>query len=250
VSPVPAPRPIAAPRILAVSIAFNEEGPIARVLQRFADATYPGLDVAVVDDGSTDGTADVIRKFGRTVISRKVRGGAGAAIRTAYEFARAQKYDICVIISGNDKDRPDEIDRLIAPIVKGEADLVQGSRYLPGGNPQNLPLYRRLATRIVHPGLLSIVARQRMTDTTNGYRALRLSVLDDPSVDLSQEWLDKYDLEPYLLIKAIRTGYVVKEAPVSKIYPQGHGPYTKMSGMRDWWTILRPIVFLGLGIRK
>ena len=249
-SRVPAPRPITVPRILAVSIAFNEEGPIARVLQRFADAAYPGLDVAVVDDGSTDGTAEVIRKYGRTVIAREVRGGAGAAIRTAYEFARAKKYDICVIISGNDKDRPDEIGRLIDPIVKGEADLVQGSRYLPGGKPQNLPFYRKAATRIVHPVLLSIVARQRMTDTTNGYRALRLSVLDDPDMDLSADWLDKYDLEPYLLIKAIRQGYVVREAPVSKIYPQGHGPYTKMEGMRDWWTIIRPIVFMGLGIRK
>lgn len=249
-SAVPRPCRIEAPRILAVSIAFNEEKPIARVLERFAALSYPGLDVAVVDDGSTDGTADVIRQHNRILISRQVRGGAGAAIRSAYDFARAHRYDICVIISGNDKDRPDEIDRLIGPIVRGEADLVQGSRYLPGGKTLNLPFYRRAATRLVHPGLLSIVAGQRMTDTTNGYRALRLSVLDDPAMDLSAPWLDRYDLEPYLLIKAIRTGYAVREAPVSKIYPEGHGPYTKMEGIRDWWTIIRPIVFFGLGIRR
>ena len=66
-------------------------------------------------------------------------------------------------------------------------------------------------------GLLSIVARQRMTDTTNGYRALRLSVLDNPAVDLTPDWLDSYGLEPYLLIKAIQAGYAVREAPASVI---------------------------------
>jgi dolichol-phosphate mannosyltransferase len=250
VTRVPPPGRIAAPRILCVSVAFNEEGPIARVLDRFAAMSYPGLDVAVVDDGSTDGTADVIRQKGGRLIARKTRGGVGAAIRTAYECARAEKYDICVIISGNDKDRPDEIHRLVDPIIQGEADLVQGSRYLPGGQTKNLPFYRRAATRLVHPGLLSLVAGQRMTDTTNGYRAVRVSVLDDPMMDLSPSWLDSYDLEPYLLIKAIRCGYAVREAPVSKIYPEGHGPYTKMEGLRDWWTILRPIVLLGLRIRR
>jgi dolichol-phosphate mannosyltransferase len=89
-----------------------------------------------------------------------------------------------------------------------------------------------------------------MTDTTNGYRALRLSLLDDPRLDLDQPWLDAYDLEPYLLLRAIRLGYVVREVPVSKVYPPRGQPYTKMRPVTDWWSILRPIALLGLGLKK
>lgn len=248
-SAVPPPRPIDRPRVVAIPIAFNEARPIGAVLDRFRDFNDASIDVAVVDDGSTDGTAEVVRQRGITVIARPVRGGAGAAIRTAYQWARAQHYDICVVLAGNDKDRPAEIRALVDPIIEGQADLVQGSRYLPGGVHDNLPLSRRAATRFVHPRLLSLAAGQRMTDTTNGYRALRLSVLDDPAIDLGQPWLDAYDLEPYLLLRTIRRGYVVREAPVSKMYPAPGEPYTKMRHVTDWWSILRPIVLVGLGLR-
>jgi glycosyltransferase involved in cell wall biosynthesis len=247
VTRAPRPRPIEAPRVVAIPVAFNEAHAIGRVLDRLGQAS--GIDIAVVDDGSTDDTADIIRGRGTPLIARPVRGGAGAAIRTGYAWARERGYDICVIMSGNDKDRPAELASLVAPIVRGEADLVQGSRYLDGGHHVNMPRHRRLASQLIHPWLFSLAAGQRMTDTTNGYRALRLSVLDDPRIDLEQEWLDAYDLEPYLLFKAIRLGYVVEEVPVSKIYPGGRQPYTKMRPVTDWWSIVRPIVMLGLRLR-
>lgn len=241
------PRPILAPRVVAIPVAFNEAHVIGRELDRFQDVR--GVDVAVVDDSSTDETAAVVRARGVTLIARAARGGAGAAIRSAYAWARERGYDVCVIMSGNDKDRPGEIPLLVEPITKGEADLVQGSRYLAGGYHCNMPVHRRLASQFVHPGLFSLAARQRMTDTTNGFRALRLAVLDDRRIDLDQAWLDAYDLEPYLLFKAIRLGYVVREVPVSKFYPGDRGPYTKMRPITDWWSIVRPIVMLGLRLR-
>jgi dolichol-phosphate mannosyltransferase len=235
-------------RVVAIPIAFNEEHAIGRVLSRFED--IKGVTVAVVDDASTDRTPAIVQERGVTLIRRTGRGGAGAAVRTAYAWAREQGYEICVIMSGNDKDRPSEIPRLVDPIVGDGADLVQGSRYLPGGIHANMPLHRRIASQYIHPWLFSFAARRRMTDTTNGYRALRLSILADPRIDLNQPWLDKYDLEPYLLFKAIRLGYVVREAPVTKIYPQPPQNYTKMKPIPDWWSILRPIVTLGLGLKK
>jgi dolichol-phosphate mannosyltransferase len=244
----PAPRPLSAPRVIAIPVAFNEERAIGSVVDRLRDAA--GVDVAVVDDGSTDGTAAIVRGRGATLIARSVRGGAGAAIRHGYAWAREKGYDICVIMSGNDKDRPDEMPALIAPIVRGEADLVQGSRYLAGGAHRNMPLHRRLASRRIHPWLFSLAVGTRMTDTTNGYRALRLSVLDDPRIRLDQPWLDAYDLEPYLLFRAIELGYAVREVPVSKIYPPRRQPYTKMRPITDWWSIVRPIVMLGLRLRS
>jgi dolichol-phosphate mannosyltransferase len=240
--------PLTAARIVAIPIAFNEERKIGSVLDRFAEVE--GIDVAVLDDGSTDRTPKIIVEKGAMLIQHAERGGAGAAIRTAYRWAAERNYDICVIMAGNDKDRPAEISRLTQPIAEGRAVLVQGSRYLPGGNYGNMPFYRRLSTQLVHPLLFSAFARRRMTDTTNGFRALRLAVLKDERVNLDQDWLDKYELEPYLLYKLIRLGYPVREAPVTKIYPPKALGYTKMKPITGWWSILRPILLLGFGLKK
>lgn len=243
-----APASLSSPRIVAIPVAFNEERAIASVIERLRKIN--GIDMAVADDGSTDRTARIVSERGVTLLPSPERRGVGAAIRRAYQWARDEGYDICVIMSGNDKDRPDQIERLVAPIAAGEADLVQGSRYLPSGDHQNMPAHRIGASRIVHPWLFRLVAGQHVTDTTNGFRALRLSLLDDARLDLSQTWLDQYELEPYLLLRAIQLGYVVREVPVTKVYPASGIQYTKMRPLLDWWSIVRPIVLVGLGIRK
>ncbi len=234
-------------KVVASPIAFNEESKIGKVLERFP----PGVvdDIVVIDDASTDGTPGVIARFGVNTFRHEVRRGAGAAIRSAIRHARRNGFEILVIMAGNDKDRPGEIPRLVKPIVEEGYDFVQGSRYLPGGDFGNMPVYRQLATRFVHPILFSIVARRRVTDSTNGFRAIRLSMLDDPEIDIEQDWLDKYELEPYLMFKAIRLGYRFKEVPVTKIYPPKELGYTKMKPFSGWWSILRPLFFLGLGIK-
>lgn len=89
-----------------------------------------------------------------------------------------------------------------------------------------------------------------MTDTTNGFRAVRMSMLDDARINLNQQWLDHYELEPYLLYKAIMLGYKVIEVPVTKIYPPRSEGYTKMKAITGWWSILRPLVYLGLRIKR
>ncbi|MFM8572258.1 MAG: hypothetical protein ACKOAU_11730, partial [Pirellula sp.] len=85
---------------------------------------------------------------------------------------------------------------------------------------------------------------------TNGFRAIRLSCFDDNRIDINQDWLNKYELEPYLYFKFIKLGYKVLEVPVSKIYPAKELGYTKMRPIIGWWSILRPIFLLGLGIKK
>lgn len=244
----PPPSPIPRARIVAVPVAFNEQRAIGTVVDRCREVE--GLDVAVADDGSTDATPQIVQRRGATLLRSDERCGVGAAIRRAYRWAHAEGYDICVILSGNDKDRPAEIGRLVAPIVDGRADLVQGSRYLAAGAHVNMPRHRIGASQVVHPLLFRLVARQRVTDTTNGFRAMRLSMLDDPRLDLDQPWLDQYELEPYLLLRAIRLGYVVREVPVTKVYPTGGVSYTKMRPLVDWWSIVRPIVLVGLGLRR
>jgi dolichol-phosphate mannosyltransferase len=75
-------------------------------------------------------------------------------------------------------------------------------------------------------------------------------VLLDPHIDLEQSWLDEYELEPYLYIRAIRRGYRTTEVPVTKVYPPKEMGQTKMKPFVGWWSILRPLVLLGLGLRR
>lgn len=235
-------------RILTVVCTYNEEGKIDQVIDRLQ--AVDGIDVLIVDDGSNDGTTDIIRRRGVKLLRHDRRRGAGASERTAMHYFLRHDYDIVVFIAGNNKDEPGEIGRLVEPILRDELDIVQGSRYLPGGYAGNMPRYRRIATRYVHPILFSFFSGQRMTDTTNGFRAVRREVLEDPRIDLEPEWLDEYGLEPYLLFKAIQLGWRVGEVPVSKIYPPRSVGYTKMKPITGWWSILSPIFLLGLGIRR
>ena len=88
-----------------------------------------------------------------------------------------------------------------------------------------------------------------MTDATNGFRIFRSEILHHPSIDLHQQWLTSYDLEPYVLYKTIRLGYRVIEHPVTVRYHAREG-YTKMRGLRDWWRLFRPAFLLRSGIKR
>jgi dolichol-phosphate mannosyltransferase len=235
-------------KIIAIAPALDEESKIGEVVRR---VPRPLVDeVLVVDDGSQDRTAAVARERGATVLAMGRVAGVGAAIREGYRRALAGGFDVAVVMAGNNKDSPEEIPQLLEPIADGRADFVQGSRYLQrGANRGDMPLYRRVATR-VHPLLFSIAARRWVTESTNGFRAVHRRVLEDPRIDLSQSWLDAYELEPYLYMRAVQLGYRTCEVPVSKVYPPRRVGQTKMRPITGWWSILRPLVYVGLGLRK
>lgn len=232
--------------VLAATFAYNEGEKIRRTLARHPpDRQY---DLLVVDDGSTDGALDNVEP--KVIVLRNATNlGIGASMKWVFEFALEHAYDILVIQAGNDKDDALEIPRLLAPILSGAADFVQGSRFMEGGKWGNMPGYRVIGTRLIHPCALSLAAGKRVTESTNGFRAFRTTLLRDPRINWRQNWLDRYELEPYLLLKAITLGYRHCEVPVTKIYPAHQLCYTKMRPFSDWWGILRPIVYLGLGLK-
>jgi dolichol-phosphate mannosyltransferase len=240
--------------VLICPIAYNENIKLKSAIGRFLKSTVCGkVDYLIIDDGSTDGTAEMIAGFaaqGVETIKQPARQGVGAAIRTAIKYAREKNYEVIVIMAGNNKDNPDEIPNLIDPIFEEGCDLVQGSRYLKGIRiGGDMPFYRKVATKL-HPFILSCIVKKHITDSTNGFRAIRLSVFEDQRIDIYQDWLNKYELEPYILFKVLTLGYNFKEVSVTKIYPAKHLGYTKMQPFIGWWSILRPLIYLSLGIKK
>jgi dolichol-phosphate mannosyltransferase len=234
-------------RVLTATFAYNEGDKIRRTLARHpASRAY---DLLVFDDGSTDHALDGADRS-IIVLRNETNRGIGSAMKDVFQYAIDKQYDVLVIQAGNDKDDPLEIPRLLEPIERGRADFVQGSRYLSGGGFGNMPAYRMFATRIVHPLVFSLAARKRVTESTNGFRAFKVELLRDSRIDWRQPWLDRYELEPYLLMKTIRLGYRHCEVPVTKIYPKHELGYTKMRPFVDWWSILKPVIYLGLGLRK
>jgi dolichol-phosphate mannosyltransferase len=240
--------------ILVCPIAFNENVKLRLVIERYLACDISRkTDYLIVDDASDDGTTELIEGFvsrGVATIKHEKRRGAGAAIRTAIKYAQNKGYEILVIMAGNDKDNPQEIGCLIDPILNENYAFVQGSRFKgPKGTGGDMPLYRKIATRL-HPWLMSLITGHKVTDSTNGFRAFRLSVFKNGKINIDQPWLDQYELEPYLLYKVITLGFRFKEVPVTKVYPPRKLGYTKMKPVVGWWSILRPLIYLGLGIKK
>lgn len=236
-------------RVMCIAPAWNEGERIARVVKAVPRGVVE--ETVVVDDGSTDETGEYARVAGATVLRSPVNQGVGAAIRRGIDYARSQNYDVVVVVSGGGKTPPAEIPRLLAPIERGEADFAQGSRYIEGGRHLRMTGLRRVGT-VGYTFLFSLGARRHVTDASSGFRAIRLSLFEDPRINLWQDWLDRYELEPYLLFQALRLGHRVVEVPVTIEYPPATDtrPYTKMRAIVDWYKIFRPVLYLTLGLKR
>ena len=231
-------------RVAAILPLFNEGSAAADLVRRMpaeVSVTY------VVDDGSTDDGPALAERAGGRVIHLGSNRGIGVAIRTGLLAARDAGFDLVVVMAASGKDRPEEIPVLLAKIREGH-DYVQGSRFLEGGSSVNLPLARGVLIQMFTL-VFRILSGFRGTDVTNGFRAYRLSLLDDPRIRIEQSWLDRYELEYYIHWKAITLGYRVCEVPVSKTYPMRRHSYSKIRPVVDWWHMVRPAILLALRLR-
>src|SRR5438477_8542596 len=161
-------------RALAIVPAYNEQDSIATVLEEIRVAE-PELHVVVVNDASVDGTAAVAARTGAVVLNLPFNVGIGGAMQTGYQYALEHGFELAIQVDGDGQHDPREIGRVLEPILDGRADLVVGTRFVEGGGYRGTRL-RRVGSRIFAT-IVSLMVRQRVSDTTSGFRAVNHKTL-------------------------------------------------------------------------
>jgi glycosyltransferase involved in cell wall biosynthesis len=154
---------------IAIVPARNEEASIARVIAEIR-AFDPDFDIVVIDDGSADRTAAVAETAGARVVRLPFNLGIGGAVQTGFRYALEHGFQIAVRLDGDGQHDPGELPSLLEPVLAGRADIAVGSRFA-GSGEYRPPLARRLGIRLFSR-VVSLLVRQRVTDTTSGFQAV------------------------------------------------------------------------------
>lgn len=206
------------PKVIVAIPCFNEEqfiGDIATRAKEYVDQ------VIVIDDGSIDGTSQVARAAGAQIIKHEVRQGAGAATKSAFEFAKTNNAGVLVTLDGDGQHNPDEIPQVLAPILKGEADLVVGSRFLQpnlnqspsiSANLHQMRKYRKFGIDVI-TFLYNLGSKVKVSDSQSCFRAHSRKLLE--AVNITEKG---FGFSVQVLIQARKKGFVITEVPISCVY--------------------------------
>ncbi|HMK11781.1 MAG TPA: polyprenol monophosphomannose synthase [Acidimicrobiales bacterium] len=230
-------------RPLVVLPTYNEALNIEEVLRKVR-AALPDAHLLVVDDGSPDGTADLAEELGRelgnvSVLRRPAKAGLGSAYRAGFREGIARGLDVMIEMDSDLSHDPAALPSLLAEIEDG-ADLVIGSRYVPGGTIPNWRLHRRLLSRWGNR-YAGLVLALPVRDATAGYRAYRAEAL--AKIDLDAVKADGYGFQIEMAYAVRRTGGRIVEVPIS--FKDRVRGTSKMSGkivvealgLVTWWGV-------------
>lgn len=194
-------------RSLIIIPAYNEERGLARVIAQVRQEA-PESDILVVNDGSRDDTARVAREAGATVLSHAFNMGYGVTIQTGYKYAYAHGYDFLVQIDADGQHDPTFINQLLEPVVKGETDLVLGSRFLWFDSYR--PSFSRRLGILFFRKLVTTLIGRSITDPTTGYQAFNREVMRFFTTDVFP--CDYPDAD--VLVTLNLAGFSIREVPV------------------------------------
>jgi glycosyltransferase involved in cell wall biosynthesis len=215
--------------------AYNEERSIEDILlraEKALDAINMPYEVIVIDDGSKDKTRFLAERHKVTVISNSVNYGKGYALRRGLKDARG---DVVVTMDADGSHRPEEIRRLIEPLMNDEsADAVIGSRFADNGRKDSTKKLHIVGNMMFNL-LLRILTGRTITDSQTGFRAFKRSVLDEIQIRS-----DGYAVETELTVKTLRNGFKVREEPIT-FDKRNHGS-SHVNPLRDGIRILRTII--------
>ncbi|QDH20778.1 glycosyltransferase family 2 protein [Saccharibacillus brassicae] len=192
------------PKVLLIIPAFNESESIGPLLIALREQ---GLTALVVNDGSTDETAEVCAAAGADLITLPCNLGIGGAVQTGYKYAYAHGYDIAIQFDGDGQHRAEFVPALIEPLLSGRADLSIGSRYIEKEGFQST-LLRRAGIRYFS-GLIRLISGQTVTDPTSGFRAVNRSIM----AMFAAQYPTDYP-EPESIVHVLRLGGRIVEVPV------------------------------------
>jgi len=224
-------------RVLAIVPALNEEesvGDVVRDLRARGD-----VDVVVIDDGSTDGTVGAAQAAGARVVSLPFNLGIGGAVQCGYLFAREHGYDAAVQVDGDGQHLAAEIDQLLPPLERGEADVVLGSRYVEKTGYQ-APATRR-AGMLVFSTVVSAVTGQRLLDTTSGFRAAGRRVIEY----LAENYPHDYpEVEALVLLR--RAGFRILETACA--FRERAGGRSSITAGRSVYYVIKVLLAIFVGL--
>jgi glycosyltransferase involved in cell wall biosynthesis len=195
-------------RSLAVVVpAKNEEATVGELLDRIAGVRVPGWELhpIVVDDGSTDRTAEVARKFGAVVVGHPANRGLGAAVRTGLRAAVEAGVGAVAYLDADLEYFPEDIPALVEPILAGRADYVPGSRFMCG--VRGMRLHRRLGNH-AFTALLMLLTRRRLSDGQTGMRAFSCEAAERAEI------IHDYNYAQVLTLNLLRKGFRLEEVPI------------------------------------
>ena len=194
-------------RIAVVIPAKDEGATIGELLDGISNVSIPGHDLRpiVVDDGSVDATTAIARGRGAAVVSHPANRGLGAAVRTGLRAAVASDAIAVAYLDADLEYSPEDIPRLLEPILAGRADYVLGSRFL--GGVRGMRLHRRVGNH-AFTALLSALTGRRMTDGQTGMRAFSREAAD------SAEIVHDYNYAQVLTLDLLRKGFRLEEVPI------------------------------------
>lgn len=198
-------------KVVAVVPAFNEELAIGSVV---LETKKHVEEVIVVDDGSTDKTAEIARLAGAIVLRLDHNYGKAQALMKGFDLARKNGFTAGVMLDGDGQHNPNELPSLISPILEGEADLVIGSRYLEASHAT--PGYRRTGQRLLDV-VTNMSTDQKVTDSQSGFRALSKEAMD--SLDFESKG---FNIESDMIVHFSQKGLKVKEVPIGVHYDVAH----------------------------